>query len=85
MQLRRLIEGIFERADKADAHEFSFEGHPNNTTETHLQTLYDLGFRRVSYGVQDYSTKVQKAIHRIQPFENVQRVTQQARAIGYTL
>ena len=84
LQLRRLIEGIFERADKADAHEFSFEGHPNNTTETHLQTLYDLGFRRVSYGVQDYSPKVQKAIHRIQPFENVQRVTQQARTIGYT-
>ncbi len=83
-QLRRLIEGIFERADKADNYEFSFEGHPNNTTEAHLQTLYELGFRRVSYGVQDYSPRVQKAIHRIQPFEKVQQVTQQARAIGYT-
>lgn len=83
-ELRRLIEGIFERADKADNYEFSFEGHPNNTTEAHLQTLYELGFRRVSYGVQDYSPRVQKAIHRIQPFEKVQQVTQQARAIGYT-
>ena len=83
-ELQRLIEGIFERADKADNYEFSFEGHPNNTTEAHLQTLYELGFRRVSYGVQDYSPRVQKAIHRIQPFEKVQQVTQQARAIGYT-
>ena len=38
----------------------------------------------MSYGVQDYSPRVQKAIHRIQPFEKVQQVTQQARAIGYT-
>lgn len=36
-----------------------------------LQALYDLGFRRVSYGVQDYNENVQKAIHRIQPYENV--------------
>lgn len=83
-ELRRLIEGIFERADRAEVYEFSFEGHPNNTTEAHLTTLYDLGFRRVSYGVQDYSPKVQQAIHRIQPFDNVQRVTESARDMGYT-
>ncbi len=83
-ELRRLIEGIFERADRAEVYEFSFEGHPNNTTEAHLTTLYNLGFRRVSYGVQDYSPKVQQAIHRIQPFENVQRVTELARDMGYT-
>ncbi|WP_454986676.1 oxygen-independent coproporphyrinogen III oxidase [Capnocytophaga bilenii] len=82
-ELKRLIEGILERADRATHYEFSFEGHPNNTSEAHLQQLYDLGFRRVSYGVQDYSEKVQKAIHRLQPFENVKRVTEQARAIGY--
>ena len=37
----------------------------------------------MSYGVQDYNENVQKAIHRIQPFENVERVTQWAREIGY--
>lgn len=62
--LETLINGIFKRAEKSPEHEFSFEGHPNNTTKEHLQTLYDLGFRRVSFGVQDYSDKVQKAIHR---------------------
>ncbi|MGY0392799.1 oxygen-independent coproporphyrinogen III oxidase [Bizionia sp. KMM 8389] len=82
--LDKLISGIFLRAEKADGYEFSFEGHPNNTTELHLQTLYNLGFRRVSFGVQDYNETVQKAIHRIQPFEHVKRVTNLARKIGYT-
>ena len=81
--LQQLIQGILSKATIADGHEFSFEGHPNNTTKEHLQALYDLGFRRVSYGVQDYNENVQKAIHRIQPFENVERVTQWAREIGY--
>ena len=82
--LEDLINGIFTSAIKAENHEFSFEGHPNNTSHEHLQKLYDLGFRRVSYGVQDYSAKVQKAIHREQPFHNVAKVTLWAREIGYT-
>ncbi|MBP8066688.1 MAG: oxygen-independent coproporphyrinogen III oxidase [Flavobacterium sp.] len=82
--LEHLINGIFKRAEKAKVHEFSFEGHPNNTSREHLQKLYNLGFRRVSFGVQDYSEKVQKAIHRIQPFHNVAKVTFWAKEIGYT-
>jgi len=82
--LQQLIQGILAKANIADGYEFSFEGHPNNTTREHLQALYELGFRRVSYGVQDYNETVQKAIHRVQPFENVERVTQWARDIGYT-
>lgn len=81
--LQQLIQGILAKATIAEGHEFSFEGHPNNTTQAHLQALYDLGFRRVSYGVQDYNEKVQKAIHRIQPFENVENVTKWAREVGY--
>ena len=82
--LEALINGIFAKATKVVDYEFSFEGHPNNTTREQLQKLYDLGFRRVSFGVQDYSEKVQKAIHRIQPFINVAKVTLWAREIGYT-
>ncbi|MFT5942457.1 MAG: oxygen-independent coproporphyrinogen-3 oxidase [Sediminicola sp.] len=82
--LRMLIDGIFNSAEKAEGSEFSFEGHPKNTTKDHLKTLFDLGFRRVSFGVQDYNEMVQKAINRIQPFENVKRVTEYARDIGYT-
>lgn len=82
--LKFLISELIITSDLADNYEFSFEGHPNNTTEAHLQTLFDLGFRRVSYGVQDYNLKVQKAINRVQPFENVKRATDLARKIGYT-
>lgn len=81
--LKRLLNGIFKKSEIAQNHEFSFEGHPNNTTKEHLQTFYELGFRRVSFGVQDYSPTVQKAIHRIQPFENVKQVTDWSREIGY--
>jgi oxygen-independent coproporphyrinogen-3 oxidase len=82
--LKTLIHGIFERATPAADYEYSFEGHPNNTSKQHLQTLYDLGFRRVSFGVQDYAKKVQEAIHRLQPFHNVAKVTYWAKEIGYT-
>ena len=82
--LERLIKGIFDYATKAPEHEFSFEGHPNNTTKQHLQKLYNIGFRRVSFGVQDYSPHVQEAIHRVQPIHNVAKVTFWAKEIGYT-
>lgn len=82
--LKQLIYGILDEAELAEEPEFSFEGHPNNTTKEHLQTLYNLGFRRVSYGVQDYDSQVQFAINRIQPFENVKRVHEWSKEIGYT-
>ena len=81
--LKILLEGIFSKAEIAEKPEFSFEGHPNNTTKEHLQVLFDLGFTRCSFGVQDYDLQVQKAINRIQPFENVEKVTNWAREIGY--
>lgn len=82
--LTYLIAELLESADIDANYEFSFEGHPNNTTKEHLIALFDLGFRRVSFGVQDYDSKVQKAINRIQPLQNVARVTLLAREIGYT-
>jgi oxygen-independent coproporphyrinogen-3 oxidase len=82
--LKMLMEGLFRRIQKAKNYEFSFEGHPNNTTKEHLEILADFGFTRVSYGVQDYNETVQKAINRIQPLKNVIQATQNARDVGYT-
>ena len=81
--LIRLADVIFEKSLIAPSHEFSIEGHPNNTTRKHLQTLYNLGFRRISYGVQDNDPEVQHIINRIQPLENVIRATNDAREIGF--
>lgn len=80
-ELKRLIKAI--TIGSGASRNFSFEGHPNHTSKQQLETLYDLGFRRVSFGVQDYDAKVQKAINRIQDFKTVEKVTNQARKIGY--
>ena len=82
--LKLLLNGIFRISVKSPDVELSFEGHPNNTTKQHLETLSSLGFNRLSYGVQDYNPGVQKAIHRVQPFENVKRATLEAREAGFS-
>lgn len=82
--LKHLIESLLAEVIVPKDAAYGFEGHPMNTTKEHLQTLHDLGFNRVSFGVQDYDDKVQKAIHRHQPFEKVKEVTEIARKIGYT-
>lgn len=81
--LEWLITNLLSDAEVHPDHHFGFEGHPNNTTVEHLRTLHDLGFNRVSYGVQDLDPRVQQAIHRIQPLENVKRAIDDARDIGY--
>ncbi len=81
--LDNLIQGIFSIAKKHQDCELSFEGHPNNTTKEHLEALADHGFTRVCYGVQDYNKLVQKAINRVQPFENVLKATSMAGVAGY--
>ena len=81
--LRKLITGIINNSVLLKEHEFSFEGHPNNTTQEHLQVLFDCGFSRVSFGIQDFDEQVQTAINRVQPVENVRKVTKWAKEIGY--
>lgn len=82
--LSYLLTTIKTSCDLTDDVSYSFEGHPNNTTTEHLQTLYNLGFDRVSYGIQDYNPTVQQAIHRIQSFETVKHITEKSRQLGYT-
>lgn len=84
LNLNRLLKAIFKNSIVHPNKEFSFEGHPNNTTKEHLQALYNLGFRRVSFGVQDNDPEVQRIINRLQPVENVKRVTEVAGEIGYS-
>jgi oxygen-independent coproporphyrinogen-3 oxidase len=81
--LERLLNYIKQKTIVHPLHEFSIEGHPNNTTREHLQSLYDLGFRRISYGVQDNDPEVQRIINRIQPLQNVKNATDNAREIGF--
>lgn len=84
VNLHHLIEGLLEGAKIHKNAELSFEAHPANTSADHLQTLFDLGFRRLSLGIQDFDPKVQFIINRHQSYDQVLAVTQQARRIGYT-
>jgi oxygen-independent coproporphyrinogen-3 oxidase len=62
----------------------SVEVDPRRTTREHLERLRDVGFSRVSLGVQDFDPEVQRLVHRIQPFEMTQKMTEEARELGYS-
>ncbi|MFY0653429.1 MAG: oxygen-independent coproporphyrinogen III oxidase [Cyclobacteriaceae bacterium] len=81
--LRYLIDGLLENAYRHTQFAFGFEANPVNTTEQHLQTMFDLGFNRLSLGIQDFDPYVQEIINRVQSFELVKNVTDTARSIGY--
>lgn len=81
--LKSLILGILQHANLHTYFEFSFEGHPDNTTYDHLKALAEVGFTRVSFGIQDFDPKVQEAINRRQSFEQVEQVTLWSRELGY--
>ena len=82
-ELKRLIEGIKLIFPFTTQAELSFEAHPNSTSLEHLQVLNEQGFRRVSFGIQDYDPIVQQAIHRIQKFEQVSNCHQAAKSNGF--
>ncbi len=63
--------------------EYSIEVDPRTVDETRLQTLARLGFNRLSFGVQDFDPQVQKAVHRVQPAEQVFALVDAARRIGF--
>lgn len=81
--LEKLMDGIAENATFSSNAKLSFEAHPNNTTDLHLKSLREKGFKRLSLGVQDFDPVVQRTINRIQSFSQVRHVTEKARALGY--
>jgi oxygen-independent coproporphyrinogen-3 oxidase len=81
--LEDLISYLFEHSEISKNANMSFEAHPANTTYEHLETLYRLGFKRLSLGVQDFDPHVQTLINRHQTVEQVEKVVLLARSIGY--
>jgi oxygen-independent coproporphyrinogen-3 oxidase len=83
-ELKDLLMPMLTDMDLNEHTELSFEADPRVTGIDHLQSLHDMGFRRVSLGIQDYDPVVQKAIHREQSPEMVAELMAHARNIGYT-
>lgn len=82
-KLKFLIEQLLGDQPLLPDAAFSFEAHPANTRKAHLEALYEVGFRRLSLGIQDFDSEVQKIINRHQTEADVWRVMEEARTIGY--
>jgi oxygen-independent coproporphyrinogen-3 oxidase len=83
--LRQILEPILaETTIDPDRFEASVEVHPGHTTREHLKTLRELGFTRLSIGVQDFDPEVQRIVNRHQPYEVTKTCTDVARELGYT-
>ena len=63
--------------------EFSIEVDPRTVDAKRLQTLFDVGFNRLSLGVQDFDPQVQVAVHREQSAEQVKALMHEARWLGF--
>lgn len=63
--------------------EYSIEVDPRTVDEKRLKHLAELGFNRLSFGVQDFDPEVQKAVHRIQPAEQVFSLVEAARRLKF--
>jgi oxygen-independent coproporphyrinogen III oxidase len=82
--LHDLLSKIKDKVVIAPNAALSFEAHPASTSLEHLVTLHDLGFTRLSLGVQDVSQDILSLINRHQTVEQVRQVCRQARDFGYT-
>jgi len=67
----------------APAAEVSIEVDPRTVSSARLEALRRMGFNRVSFGVQDFDSEVQKAVHRVQSFEMVRDLMLDARRLGF--
>ena len=82
-ELEELITGLLRGARKTPDAEFSVESDPRVTKRDQLETLFSLGFRRLSLGIQDFDPVVQLAVNRVQTETQVREVTEAARTVGF--
>lgn len=81
--LQKLIKPILSSVKLADDFEGAIEVDPRRTKYEQLVALREMGFNRISLGVQDFNAEVQRLVNRIQPFEITEKITRDARALGF--
>ena len=82
-ELRELLTMLKRHFQFVPGGEYSVEVDPRTVDENRLAVLAELGFNRLSFGVQDFDPAVQKAIHREQPAEKVFAMVHAARTLGF--
>lgn len=82
-ELRQLMDMLRRSFRLASGGDYSIEVDPRTVDASRLATLAELGFNQLSFGVQDFDPAVQKAVHRIQPAEQIFSLMAAARLIGF--
>jgi oxygen-independent coproporphyrinogen-3 oxidase len=82
-QMEDLFTYTRERFTFAPDAEIGIEVDPRVTTSAHMETLRKMGFNRLSMGIQDFKEDVQKAVHRVQPYEMTRDIIALARQLGF--
>ncbi len=83
-QVERLWHVLTSHFQLATAAEVSIEINPRGITRDYLKHLRDLGFNRLSFGLQDFNPQVQAAVNRLQPEAMIFEVMDWARAVGFS-
>ena len=83
-QCRQLMNAVTSRFEVTEHAEVAVEVDPCVTTVDHLRALRELGFNRISMGLQDVDPAVQEAIGRIQPLEQTREQVEEARKLGFS-
>jgi oxygen-independent coproporphyrinogen-3 oxidase len=82
-QMEDLFGYTRERFTFAPDAEIGIEIDPRVTTPAHMEVVRKMGFNRLSMGIQDFKEDVQKAIHRVQPYEMTRDIIALARQLGF--
>jgi oxygen-independent coproporphyrinogen-3 oxidase len=82
-ELSQLMAMLSRNFALAPGGEYSIEVDPRTVNDKRLAHLSSLGFNRLSFGVQDFDEEVQKAVHRIQPAEQVFSLVETARRLKF--
>jgi oxygen-independent coproporphyrinogen-3 oxidase len=82
-EIRELYRCILSKFDLAPDAEIGIEIDPRATTPEQCAVLRELGFNRLSLGIQDFDPKVQKAVHRIQSYEMTREIFDGCRNLGF--
>jgi oxygen-independent coproporphyrinogen-3 oxidase len=82
-QLTDLLRHTLRHFEPLPGAELALEADPRVTTAGHIDALADLGFNRISFGVQDLTPDVQEAINRVQSLEQTARLVEHARRRGF--
>jgi len=83
-ELARFLDRLLEHCETTEDYEFSIEVDPRVTRHDHLEVLRERRFKRISLGIQDFDPRVQDIVNRVQSFEQVRALTEDARSLGFT-